>query len=108
MNGPVLIPICSWFLTALSDFFNSLLGQDSRFQRANKLWRQKGETQIPFLQQARVCLPTVCHYTNSTEMIDLSAAHIQDLQPALIAYSLWPATRKRARQWSTLYGNTAM
>jgi hypothetical protein len=25
MNGPVLIPICSWFLTALSDFFNSLL-----------------------------------------------------------------------------------
>jgi hypothetical protein len=26
MNGPVLIPICSWFLTALSDFFNSLLG----------------------------------------------------------------------------------
>ena len=27
MNGPVLIPICSWFLTALSDFFNSLLDQ---------------------------------------------------------------------------------
>jgi hypothetical protein len=28
MNGPVLIPICSWFLTALSDFFNSLLGAE--------------------------------------------------------------------------------
>jgi hypothetical protein len=30
MNGPVLIPICSWFLTALSDFFNSLLGNQLR------------------------------------------------------------------------------
>jgi hypothetical protein len=66
MNGPVLIPICSWFLTALSDFFNSLLGG----VMSKRAKREKTETlalpvagKVTVVVIAIAALGTVCYRT---------------------------------------------